>query len=311
MRSLLLTLLIVVLPFVVLSQTPGGAALSEKTAWIRLEGPGNEVAVDIPSNNYLVAKKEDLTRVFYSDQNVFVSVEYTQRSAKRSDLLQTANMEFRRHDKDAIQKTKMFDLGDYIVAEYSETDEPTGIKTTELTVASVHGKYFIAINSTKSPNPLRDHILSSIYLGDKPLYAGMGDRATGLEAVAISSLKTSDAVEAALHKPDSTQTKLKWREERTDATPSVRYLRPSIILQKPRASYTDKARQENKNGTVRLIVTLRADGTVDDIYCLDKWNSDLENQAFQSARRVKFLPAEINGKPVDSVRMLTYGFHIY
>jgi hypothetical protein len=311
MRPLLLPLLIVTLTLIAFSQNPAQTSSPGNTAWVRLEGPNADVAIDLPSKKYAVDKAETVTKVIYSDQQVYVRLDHSEEAIKQKNLIKAAENEIGRYGKGNLQKTKVVDRTDHVIGEYTDDDELTGIKTTRLTIVSVYGKYTITVRSTKDPNSERDRILSSIRLGDSSLYRGMGDRADVAETINVRSLKTSEDVKSALNKPDSNQAKLVWVKDDSGARTAVEYLRPAVILRKPHGSYTDEARRNNAIGTVRLRVTLRSDGTVGDIQCLEKWNWDLEMQSFQAAKQIKFLPAEIDGKPVDSKLVMEYGYSIY
>jgi hypothetical protein len=44
---------------------------------------------------------------------------------------------------------------------------------------------------------------------------------------------------------------------------------------------------------------------------LSKLNKGLVKNSVDAARRIKFLPAEVDGKPIDVSRMVEYSFSIY
>ena len=54
-----------------------------------------------------------------------------------------------------------------------------------------------------------------------------------------------------------------------------------------------------------------ADGTIGPIKLVKSLDRGLDNEAFKAAKRVKFLPSEIAGKPVDRSREIQYTFSIY
>jgi TonB family protein len=86
---------------------------------------------------------------------------------------------------------------------------------------------------------------------------------------------------------------------------------PLWILGKPRATYTDAARHANEQGSVRLKLTLLANGTVGTITPVTTLNYGLTEQAIAAAKKVVFLPKRINGTPVSVVVTFDYGFNIY
>ena len=85
------------------------------------------------------------------------------------------------------------------------------------------------------------------------------------------------------------------------------YSRSLIVLRKPKAAYSRKSVE----GIVRLRVTFLPDGTLGQITLLRSLHKDLDKSAFDAAKKIKFLPAEIDGKPVEVSRIFEYGFDIY
>lgn len=71
-----------------------------------------------------------------------------------------------------------------------------------------------------------------------------------------------------------------------------------VITFKPLATYTEAARQNEYEGTVRLLVEYRADGTIGDIDVLQGQPYGLTDEAKEAARDIKFRPAKRNGEPV-------------
>lgn len=83
------------------------------------------------------------------------------------------------------------------------------------------------------------------------------------------------------------------------------------ILSKPRASYTDQARQANISGTITLLVLFGADGTIPYIILVRGLDGGLDGEAVKAARQIKFEPKLRDGKPVASAAFIQYGFSIY
>ena len=83
------------------------------------------------------------------------------------------------------------------------------------------------------------------------------------------------------------------------------------ILEKPRPEYTDQARNNLVEGEIRLLVGFDADGTIGHILVLRTLGYGLDQQAVRAARRIKFVPATVDGKPVPTVMQVLYSFDIY
>lgn len=86
---------------------------------------------------------------------------------------------------------------------------------------------------------------------------------------------------------------------------------PLVITYKPSASYTDKARTENVQGTVRLRVTFLPSGQIGAIAPVSGLPYGLTEQATAAARQIKFKPATKNGVPQRTVKVVVYTFTIY
>lgn len=86
---------------------------------------------------------------------------------------------------------------------------------------------------------------------------------------------------------------------------------PLRLLSKPRASYTDSARQSNVQGTIKLAVLFAADGKVRHILVLSRLGKGLDENAIKAARSIIFDPKTRDGKPVSVVRIIEYSFSIY
>ena len=86
---------------------------------------------------------------------------------------------------------------------------------------------------------------------------------------------------------------------------------PLQILAKPKATYTDAARTNNVQGSVRLKITLLASGAVGSITPVTRLPHGLTEQAIAAARQIRFKPKMINGVPQSVVVTFDYGFNIY
>jgi protein TonB len=86
---------------------------------------------------------------------------------------------------------------------------------------------------------------------------------------------------------------------------------PLQIISKPKATYTDAARQANVQGSVRLKITLLASGQVGSIVPVTRLPNGLTEQAIAAARQIRFKPKMINGVPQSVVVTFDYGFNIY
>jgi TonB family protein len=83
------------------------------------------------------------------------------------------------------------------------------------------------------------------------------------------------------------------------------------ILRKPEALYTEEARRNGVRGLVVLKVIFSATGRVLGIRVVKGLPSGLTGEAIRAASRIKFIPAQKDGKPVSMFAQLEYTFSIY
>lgn len=86
---------------------------------------------------------------------------------------------------------------------------------------------------------------------------------------------------------------------------------PLKITSKPRATYTDLARENNVEGSVLLKVTLLASGEVGSVTVIRGLPDGLSEQAVAAARKIEFEPKKVNGRPVSVTQTIEYKFDIY
>jgi TonB family protein len=90
----------------------------------------------------------------------------------------------------------------------------------------------------------------------------------------------------------------------------VEVTRKAVIIAKPEPLYTDEARLHGTTGEVRLRMILSASGEVTRIEPLNALPDGLTESAVEAARRIAFLPAEMDGQPVSQFVTVDYRFDI-
>lgn len=90
-----------------------------------------------------------------------------------------------------------------------------------------------------------------------------------------------------------------------------------VILSKPRAIYTEKARKKGFEGIVQLRITFMANGEIGEIVNLTTKKKEklekygLMQQAIEAAKKIKFTPATKDGQPISVTKQIQYSFSIY
>lgn len=87
--------------------------------------------------------------------------------------------------------------------------------------------------------------------------------------------------------------------------------RPLRLLTKPRPGYTEMARRFAVTGTVRLTVTLNADGTVGPVSVQKAVPFGLTQKAIEAATAISFEPEIRNGHAISLKKKIAYNFSIY
>jgi TonB family protein len=103
------------------------------------------------------------------------------------------------------------------------------------------------------------------------------------------------------NKPETEETIYAPRETTTKAH----------LLSRANPTYTDEARQAQVSGTVILKAVLAADGTVRHILVVQSLSHGLTERAVEAARRIKFIPAVKDGRPVSQFVQIEYNFNLY
>ena len=83
------------------------------------------------------------------------------------------------------------------------------------------------------------------------------------------------------------------------------------LLSKPEPVYTQSARNAQITGTVVLRCVFASDGTVKHILVIQALPNGLTQQSIAAAKKIRFVPAMINGKPVSMWMQLEYNYNLF
>lgn len=87
--------------------------------------------------------------------------------------------------------------------------------------------------------------------------------------------------------------------------------KPLKIISKPRAYYTDEAKQNCIQGRVLLRITFLANATIGKIKVLEGLDYGLTDKAIEAAKLIKFEPEIKKNKAININKKVTYNFFIY
>jgi len=83
------------------------------------------------------------------------------------------------------------------------------------------------------------------------------------------------------------------------------------IISKPRAFYTNVARNKGISGTVKILVLFGSSGQIEGAILKNSIGGGLDENALTAARQIKFTPRIEDGKPITIMRTVEYSFTIY
>ena len=282
-------------------------AMSQSTVegWTTLTTKDGTFSVDMPSAfiSY-VDDVRDEVKILGNRQNS--SYLFTIRQTKAGNLILSAS---RKRLKTDGTKLQSFVIGKYNLDVYSFEK---GIDRYIFEIASESAYYSITI-ATKSTNDGDiERFLTACKLNGKPFMWNSSVVILDSEkTVYVSDLKTSSAITAALeHKQISKIPVIqKWSKDAELPDPTF-YSRPFMILKKELPRLTKAALDYSIRGEVTLSVLFKGDGDIGEIRVVSGLGGGLTEEAVNMAKKIKFLPAEIDGKPADVVRTIIYSFGI-
>lgn len=141
-------------------------------------------------------------------------------------------------------------------------------------------------------------LLWSLRMNGKQLFDQRVQQSAPLETADIDSMTTSLEIQKLHSAPDSTQQFVSMlplshfvAEKYQEAV-----VKPTILRRKP--SYFVPP---NTKGSVQIKVTFKSDGTIGPISIYGDVSKALAKSIFEDTRRIKFLPGQSDGKPIDMV----------
>lgn len=156
--------------------------------------------------------------------------------------------------------------------------------------ASKNEKFSVSINTRSRQK--------GIEIGDgSPV--SLGDENPSLIKPEVSNVKTTAAADKDPktlndHKP-------------VPASPSY----PLMIVAQVPPAYTEEARKNAANGSVRLRIIFNANGTIGSIVPVTLLEYGLTERAVEAAKRLVFVPARRQNIPVTTSKVIEYAFNLY
>jgi hypothetical protein len=183
---------------------------------------------------------------------------------------------------------------------------------TRVVVAVKSRVYVIDVYGKKEDRQIYERILGSLSFGGQTLFK-LQPNASPVSAkpVSISDLRTSpEILQALIQKQDKSEIKIDKENLNlyVDTDDERDFSRPLVILRQPLTIFSPETKAEEKTGTIKLKITFLASGKIGGVTAYSDLPEEMVDQTLKSVRKIKFLPAEIDGKKVDSAYTVRYVF---
>lgn len=281
-------------------------AQEEKSKWTRFETEDKEISVSFPADVLVDAttKTNDKRyRLFGFENAVAMQLEVSKPDSPKARL------------KDIVGSPSNGQVSSF---NFKGIEGKNYVSQKGRYHNAVHlavGDYFysFSISAANANSAGADRFFCSIKIKGEPLYTCKEkfDESDGA-AVSLSSLTTSPKISEALNRKfGENEGKIIYELEGGDAEAKDKNsaMRPAIVLIKtmprPRSVRFDGNILRGRH-TIKLRATLLANGQVGDISVFSSLDKDYLRGFIDAARKSKFIPAEIGGKPVDSQYTFVY-----
>lgn len=277
------------------------ASAQQTDQWIILSGPKDELLIEVPAN-YLVYKTDASTRITSTYRSAtFEIVKQKTDSPKRSVRMLDYPRERSTH-------SESFEIGNFVGKRYVYDYEDSF--TIRMDLGSSKSYYIVTATAKKNDNAAIKKFLLSIRLQGKPVYEGMAGNSPG-PRVPIAEMKTSHLIADALKQTESSgDIKFDTVDEERKVYDD-RLSRDLVIIDKPKPVYTDEARRRDKQGRIHARIEFLHNGRIGTVVIDPRLDKGLAWNVATVVKKIKFLPSEVDGKPISVTRVLEYTFSIY
>jgi hypothetical protein len=282
------------------------ASAQSDGAWVRLASLNGEVEMVVPTSG-LVLQEKDKSDVSLDLKDAWFTVHV----AKREDAKGYVNrMKFPNEEGSTVESRR---IGSF----------PAKIRTIDLEkyfaasvyVASKTHYYFFSSSAQSKENPAVKRFLANLKVGGEYVFPNTTHDPGPLaqsETLKIEQLRMNQAVIDSFSKPDASPRSFQFGKVNPPSREfDAGYTRRLFLTGKPKPTYTDSARTANKEGRIYATVEFRADGTIGAVLVDPRLDRSLAVNVANVIAKIKFVPAEIDGKPITVTKHVHYEFDIY
>ena len=286
-----------------------GDAIRPPPEWVRVHSKHTDFSIGLPSDSWIFNAEDEVPTLYryVRAARIFVAMESNtsrKNSFKRWSHTWWTGSEYNFFEVDDfffVQRLRKVS-GQYVYA--------------WMYFVSPKGAYTVSVYSRDSESELYRAVFSTIRLNDKPIFSFAKGTPSTTSTISFDTLTPDPLVKQALKVPDSTQSKLidstgyyfQLRppvelDTLVDSDKDVEYSRDLIILKRWKTDFLGPVSVQLHGRKVRIAVKFLATGMLGDIELLESSRDrTVDTALFRAARKIKFLPAMVDGKPVDVKR---------
>lgn len=285
------------------------AVTAQSGKWEAFSTDNKEFGAAIPPGGILINVDRSFPRIILSTADVRVEVTRRKNNGEPDSALAT-----RAAPRDRGSETE-FELSG-VVGHVNVSERPNRYATV-IHASSKKYSYFISVYARMKDAPVAKQFLASLNFGGKPLFTIDGVAPPVGTSQKLESMPSSEIVTRYLDIPnnkkapvrfapvDATIKVFRGQAEESDIESSVE-TRSLIILRMPLPTY--RVAGARGSGTAPVTVTLLSSGQVGEVVIDPSVDRDFAESAADAAKQIKFIPAEVDGKPVDVKRTFVYAY---
>lgn len=294
------------------SMTVGTAKIvgQQREVWRSIVKRGGEFVAHIPPDMIVINEDRDYPRLVLSSQEVRLDITVRPNKGKKNIAITSPI------SSSDDSKVTTFELDD-VNGRIGFSERPNRFATI-INASSEKNVYFVAAYARVKDHPKVIRFLASVKFGGKPLLSipNLEPEPTG-KATDIDDLESSEIVREFLKKPVNKKAEVRFESLDPAVQPAFgsdgeprqsdpNETRSLIILRMPKPAYAPYGGRVS--GTVAVQVTMLSTGQIGAIVADPKLDRGLAESAVDAAKQIKFIPATIDGKPVDVRRRFVYAF---
>jgi TonB family protein len=289
-RLLLLLYMLILIPAGAMGQEieKRGLGPGRLVRWMRYTVQGEEFSVTLPTSPAMTTRKTFHTRL----------------QKHRLELELKASSDAVLYSVDVFENSKPRQSLEDFIAEQNANSGYDLTTESSLTVNGFAGKQYSSLNRT-SPATARffateQRLYRFAVSGSSAEHPGVRQFFSSIRLGKKEDIEVADEPIISLES-DPDKRIFTGREVDTKAR----------LTSKPEPRYTEEARKESIEGIVVLKAVFSANGRVENIRIVSGLPHGLTERAIDAARKIKFIPATKDGKPVSMWMQLEYNFDPY